>query len=184
MDAEDDNVSGSASKLHRRVMEDVLKAVRADWLAEGVDPLLPDRLRTRWTEKMGARDVVKSEGAVNDAARALLRDGAPAPPLPPDAPRPVGAVKREAEADVVAPPPPVEKKAKVVKEEGEESLSSLSDDSDVIVEDVGGGALLLCQFETVKKTKDKWKVKLRYGLLSTETQDYRFATANTVLTRW
>jgi hypothetical protein len=183
MDAEGDNVSGSASKLHRRVMEDVLKEVRADWLAEGVDPLLPDRLRVRWTEKMGARDVVKSEGAVNDAARALLREDAPAPPLPPDAPLPVAAVKREAEAAVVAPPP-AEKKAKVVKEEGEESLSSLSDDSDVIVEDDGGGALLLCQFETVKKTKNTWKVKLRYGLLSTETQDYRFAVANTVLTRW
>ena len=182
MDEDGDHVPGSAGKLHRRVMEDVLKTVRADWLAEGVDPLLPDRLRARWEEKMVARDVVKSEGAVNQAALVLLQGEAP-PPLPPDAPRPVGAVKREPDAPGAAAPPP-EKKPKVQKEEGEESLSSLSDEEDVIAEGPEGGALLLCQFETVKKTKNTWKVKLRYGLLSAETQDYRFAVANSVLTRW
>ena len=179
---EGDGVTGSAFRLHRRVMEDVLKTVRTDWLSEGVDPLLPDRLRARWLEKMEARNEVKSEGAVGQAALELLQGGdAPPPPLPPDAPRPV---KREAEA-ADAPGAAPEKKAKVAeKESGEESLSSLSDDSDVIHEEGESDTLILCQFETVKKTKNTWKVKLRYGLIATETQDYRFAVANAVLTRW
>ena len=73
------------------------------------------------------------------------------------------------------------------KEEGEESLSSLSDDSDVKGEDGDGDDctnIVLCQFETVKKTKNQWKVKLRHGLLTTGTQDYRFAVAQGTLTRW
>ncbi len=168
---------GSAGKLHSRVMEDVLKRVRSSWLEEGVEAEVADRLRARWNERMEARNEVRSEGAVSNAALALTQAvGGEAPSLPANAPRPVEGGTE-----------PAGKRVKLEgekKESGEESLSSLSDDSSVMEEMADCPNLVLCQFETVKKTKNTWKVKLLRGLVITETQDYRFGVAHAVLTRW
>ena len=108
------------------------------------------------------------------------------------------AAKQVKLATALALPPelppgaPVEKRAKteVPLADGEEELSSLTESSEEEKDEEGGAApnLLLCQFETVKKSKTKdshqWKVKLRNGLLSTPDKDYRFSVAHAVLKRW
>ena len=44
--------------------------------------------------------------------------------------------------------------------------------------------LILCQFETVNKTKKKQKVTLRYGLVTLNGKDYCFKSATGELNRW
>ena len=44
--------------------------------------------------------------------------------------------------------------------------------------------LILCQFETVNKTKKKQRVTLRYGLVTLNGKDYCFKSATGELNRW
>jgi hypothetical protein len=182
---DDGEVTASAKKLHLRVVDDVLKNIRAEWLEGGVELATVDALRDMWLTRLQAsseaKNAVKKEPGLVSKAELLLFGDDNAP-----------VSEEENKKRVSAPPPDDqrdEKKLKRVesqKEVGEESLSSLTDSSDEEEGDVEGEAtnLLLCQFETVKKTKNQWKVKMRSGLLMTPTQDYRFTTANATLTRW
>ena len=118
------------------------------------------------------------------AAELLFGDAEP--------PAAAAPVKREREL----PPAPIAAEKKV-KTEGEaaadggsdvdeESLSSLSDSDAVLqAEQSDCPNLVLCQFETVKKSgKSNWKVKLHHGMVTLNDAEYRFSVAHGNLSRW
>jgi hypothetical protein len=92
----------------------------------------------------------------------------------------------------------------VEKDPDEESLSSLSDSCklfvlcvfpficsfliSVVIADVDAleptDNLIMCQFDSVKNTKAKWKVKLRSGMATLNGKEYCFSACNGDLKRW
>ncbi len=183
---------GIAGKVHARVIDDVLKNIRMDWLDKGVDAGVLDRLRANWMHKL---EVAATSKPVDEAGEKKVKND----------------VKEEEAAEAAEAPEKKLKRVESEKELGEESLSSLtgasssafllfstffffspffseSSDDEVGEQFVNPENLILCQFETVKKTKNQWKAKLRNGVVMTRTPngivDYRFTSATATLTRW
>merc|ERR1711991_307684 len=130
-------------------MDDTVKGVRSELLEQGVDPSVMTDLRRRWEERLATMRVTATDE--DKAAELLFGDAEP--------PAAAAPVKREREL----PPAPIAAEKKV-KTEGEaaadggsdvdeESLSSLSDSDAVLqAEQSDCPNLVLCQFETVKKS--------------------------------
>ena len=178
-----------ALEVHKRVMEDVVKGVRGDWLEQGVDVLVIDELRDLWSRRLAA----VHETPEPEPEAILFGAGAAPPPLPPGRP-----VPKQAQSG--APEEPSEKKQKIKEEklEGEESLSSLDSDEDLVhvpaAEDEAEeeSNVVLAQWEQVKSSTTtskgvnagKFTAKLRLGLASLDGQDYVFKSGEAHLKRW
>jgi len=160
-----------------------------------VDPLIIQELKQTWKEKLqemiAAGDNKNAENLLfgddsSDAAKpAGGRRKAPPPALPP-MPKRLKAEEdgqEQGSGKVEADEKKMENVQKEEKDEDEESLSSLSDSSgDEAIEPTDN--LIMCQFDSVKNTKAKWKVKLRSGLANLNGKEYSFDKCNGDLKRW
>merc|ERR1711939_59536 len=171
--------------IYRRVIDDVVTNVRRDFDEHGVDEMILAELQRSWEQKLAAS---RAADFSSDARMApYVRD------LPPvgsshaaagtsgDVKPNISEAGKSSEAAArqgSAAPPAAAEKSKSAPNADDDELGSDLDDSDDEAEgqeQEDGGDLVIALYDKVQRSKNKWKVSLKDGVISVNGREYLFS---------
>merc|ERR1711939_545040 len=148
--------------IYRRVIDDVVTNVRRDFDEHGVDEMILAELQRSWEQKLAASgpaaagtsgDVKPNISEAGKSSEAAARQGSAAPPA-------------------------AAEKSKSAPNADDDELGSDLDDSDDEAEgqeQEDGGDLVIALYDKVQRSKNKWKVSLKDGVISVNGREYLFS---------
>ncbi|PIA16684.1 transcription factor IIA, alpha/beta subunit [Coemansia reversa NRRL 1564] len=157
--------------IYRYVIDDVVGNVQADFEGHGVDTSVLEELQRSWEAKIIQSRVADSNALARWQA---LRDARRAAALPQ-----VDGAEDGNEEDRNHPGNGLDVAPKI--ELPEDAINSDLDDSDDEYDDEEGEEtehIILCQYDKVTRSKNKWKCVLRDGIMLINGRDFLFQKAN------